>query len=95
MSVTAGNVYLKESEASVAGSTEYVKAISEVLGHGDATEHSYRPALKSWIESFGENISATNEPKRAEHNAPDFDVKVLRGHAGPGLLTRRVFLYDD
>lgn len=68
------------SAASKPDTTAYIQAVNTILGHGDSTEHSFRPALKSWVESFTKDVSATNEPKQAEHNAPDFDVKVQRGH---------------
>lgn len=81
VSVATGKVrFVATSAASKPDTTAYVQAINKVLGHGDSTEHSFRPALKSWVESFSADVSATNEPKQAEHNAPDFDVKVQRRH---------------
>lgn len=59
---------------------EYVKALNETLAGGDSTEHSHRPALKAWIESFKLGITATNEPKKSSSNAPDFDIKTKRQH---------------
>jgi hypothetical protein len=52
----------------------YLKNIEKALATGDATEHSYRPALKEFIESLAEDIEATNEPKREQCGAPDFIV---------------------
>ncbi|MHB8907916.1 MAG: type ISP restriction/modification enzyme [Syntrophales bacterium] len=50
----------------------YLTAIEGNLKTGNATEHTHRPALKSLIESLGENVTATNEPKRERCGAPDF-----------------------
>jgi len=54
--------------------TEYVAALRKNLAHGDATEHTHRPALKSLLESFSKGITATNEPKRIACGAPDFII---------------------
>ena len=41
----------------------------------EATEHSYRPALKKLIEAIGpEGVQAVNEPTQGEYGAPDFIV---------------------
>lgn len=53
--------------------TEYARRIEDGLRLGIATESTHRPALKTLIESFG-SITATNEPKRVECGAPDFDI---------------------
>jgi hypothetical protein len=52
----------------------YLAAIGAALAKGDATEHTHRPALKTLIESLGNDITATNEPKRIICGAPDFAV---------------------
>ena len=52
----------------------YLKNIEKALSAGNATEHSYRPALKEFIESLSEDIEATNEPKREQCGAPDFII---------------------
>ncbi|MCX5846141.1 MAG: N-6 DNA methylase [Deltaproteobacteria bacterium] len=52
----------------------YLKNIEKSLATGNATEHSYRPALKEFIESLAEDIEATNEPKREQCGAPDFII---------------------
>lgn len=44
------------------------------LESNQATEHSYRPALKALLNSLDESIEAINEPKQSEHGAPDFVV---------------------
>ncbi|MGH8121168.1 MAG: type ISP restriction/modification enzyme [Rudaea sp.] len=63
---------------------DYIAAIDKVYRRGDATEHSYRPALKALLESRAANIEATNEPQRIAGNAPDFVVRrraTILGHA--------------
>jgi hypothetical protein len=52
----------------------YLNQIESALKQGDSTEHTHRPFLKALIESFRDDITATNEPKRKGGNAPDFVV---------------------
>jgi len=60
----------------------YLKNIEKALAAGNATEHTYRPALKEFIESLFEHIEATNEPKREQCGAPDFIVTKARTPIG-------------
>src|ERR1700722_10107341 len=63
--------------------SEYLSAIAKNLAHGDATEHTHRPALKTLLESVSKGITATNEPTRILCGAPDFNItkgKVPLGH---------------
>lgn len=53
---------------------EYIEAIEAAIKAGNATEHTYRPALKHLVEALKKNIVATNEPKRVACGAPDFVV---------------------
>jgi predicted helicase len=53
---------------------QYLREIGRIQGRGDATEHTYRPAFKALVESFGKGVCATNEPKRVACGAPDFIV---------------------
>jgi len=53
---------------------EYLKEIQKRLSAGNATEHTYRPALGHLLESLAEGVTATNEPKRVRCGAPDFVV---------------------
>jgi len=53
----------------------YLKEIEREFRSGQATEHSYRPALKNLLESFADEIEAINEPKRRTFGAPDFIVR--------------------
>jgi len=52
----------------------YLKNVEKDFRSGKATEHTYRPALKSLIESYNREITATNEPKREQCGAPDFII---------------------
>lgn len=63
---------------------EYCKQIESALKAGNATEHTHRPALKSFIESIADDIVATNEPKRIKCGAPDFIV--TRGETPLGYI---------
>ena len=42
----------------------YIEKINSLYKSKYATEHSYRPALKEYLEALLPNITATNEPKR-------------------------------
>ncbi len=52
----------------------YLRAVQKDLSSGEATEHTYRPALKTLVESVQRGVRATNEPKRVKCGAPDFIV---------------------
>lgn len=61
----------------------YLIEIRRELDRGDATEHTHRPALKTFIESLMPKIIATNEPSHTKVGAPDFNVRrdnLLIGH---------------
>src|SRR3990172_4100798 len=62
----------------------YLKQIEQALSVGNATEHTFRPALKELIESFSPGITATNEPKRVSCGAPDYIV--TKGHVPLGYI---------
>lgn len=62
----------------------YLKDIQAALVAGNATEHTYRPALKHFLESLTPGITATNEPKRVACGAPDFIV--TKGQAPLGYV---------
>lgn len=55
--------------------TTYLRSLQKDLSSGKATEHTYRPALKTLVESVQRGVRATNEPKREECGAPDFIVQ--------------------
>ena len=50
----------------------YFEKIAATFKGGQATEHSYRPALHDLFSALDERISVTNEPKRVAIGAPDF-----------------------
>ncbi|MDQ3134902.1 MAG: N-6 DNA methylase [Acidobacteriota bacterium] len=52
----------------------YLKAIEKALLAGNATEHTYRPALQTLIHALDDKVTATNEPKRQRCGAPDYIV---------------------
>lgn len=52
----------------------YIKEVSESFKTGKATEHTYRLALQTLLQSISDNIQAINEPKRVECGAPDFVI---------------------
>ena len=53
----------------------YLAAVQQAYRAGNATEHTYRPALKALVEALGgAGIVATNEPRQVECGAPDFIV---------------------
>src|SRR5688572_1288505 len=53
---------------------EYLRQIQTALTRGDATEHTHRPALKDFLEDRGDDLVATNEPRRSACGAPDFII---------------------
>jgi hypothetical protein len=58
----------------------YLDEVGHRLASGEATEHTYRPALQRLIEALGEHVTATNEPRRVACGAPDFRVSRDLGH---------------
>ena len=55
---------------------EYREALKRERASGQATEHSYRPAVKALLEALGgDGVSAINEPAQASYGAPDFIVQ--------------------
>lgn len=52
----------------------YLSSVKAEYGRGIATEHSYRPALKSLLEASAKGIAAVNDPKRVAAGAPDFAI---------------------
>ena len=54
----------------------YLRSVADTYSTGHATEHSYRPALKTLVEALGgEGTTALNEPAHVECGAPDFIVE--------------------
>lgn len=62
---------------------EFIKAVIGVHRTGQATEHSYRPALKKLFDALESGVTALNEPKRVNVGAPDFAIsrgEIVIGH---------------
>lgn len=56
---------------------EYRKSIRATHATGQATEHSYRPALQQLLTDLGDSdVEAINEPTQADYGAPDFIVEL-------------------
>ncbi len=65
---------------------DYIASIKHDFKIGQATEHSYRPALKALLEEYvsGRNCAVINEPKRQTCGAPDYIV--LKNHTPIGYV---------
>ncbi len=50
----------------------YLNEIRILAGSGQATEHSYRPALERLFKSIDDSLTVINEPKQSDVGAPDF-----------------------
>jgi len=68
----------------VSAISDYLKRVERDIQKGISTEHTYRPALETLIESIADGIDATNEPKRVACGAPDFIV--TRGETPLGYV---------
>jgi hypothetical protein len=64
--------------------SKYLQAIKALVAKGNATEHSFRPALINLIEASAKGVKATNEPKRVKAGAPD--LIVTRGQIPLGYI---------
>ena len=54
--------------------SKYISECNTIYKAGNATEHSYRPALKTFFESIfvSKNLQIVNEPQRIDCGAPDY-----------------------
>ena len=52
--------------------SRYLDQVRSVYASGQATEHSYRPALINLFQSIDPSLHVINEPKRSEAGMPDF-----------------------
>jgi hypothetical protein len=50
----------------------YLTEVRKLYASGQATEHSYRPALERLFKSIDPTLSVINEPKQSAVGAPDF-----------------------
>lgn len=51
---------------------QYLDEVRLKYSSGQATEHSYRPALQALFESIDSELTVINEPKRSDTGMPDF-----------------------
>jgi hypothetical protein len=54
--------------------SHYITELDCTYRAGNATEHSYRPALQRLLENITQGLKITNEPKRIACGAPDYIV---------------------
>ena len=63
---------------------QYLEQLARHYAAGHATEHTYRPALQSLLESVIPGVLVTNEPKQIDCGAPDFVL--TRNHIPLGYV---------
>ena len=74
---------------------DYINGLQTNLKLGNATEHTHRPVLKTLLESFGDFVTATNEPKRIACGAPDFVItKTVQNQLTVGYVEAKDVGYD-
>ncbi|MDR2344277.1 MAG: N-6 DNA methylase [Spirochaetaceae bacterium] len=54
--------------------SHYISEVDKLYRDGNATEHSYRPALKNLFEKITTGLTITNEPKHIACGAPDYII---------------------
>jgi type I restriction-modification system DNA methylase subunit len=62
---------------------EFINSVIAIHRTGNATEHSYRPALQALFNALDQSVSALNEPRRVAVGAPDFSIsrgEIVIGH---------------
>ena len=55
----------------------YLHAVEAALQRGNATEHTFRPAIKALFEACIPDLVAVNEPRRIACGAPDLQLDLL------------------
>lgn len=73
--------------------SDFMVDVRKVYATGQATEHSYRPALQTLLSSLAEGITPINEPKRIKCGAPDFILQ--RGDVAIGHLEAKDINLDS
>lgn len=63
---------------------KYIDEVKRLHASGEASEHSYRPALQNCLSSFLKHVQVTNEPRRQLFGAPDYILK--RGDITAGWI---------
>jgi len=76
----------KEQTAQTDAAKQYIHNLHNKLKAGDATEHTHRPALITFLESLEKKITATNEPKQSDCGAPDYKVTKTPGPVTIGYI---------
>ena len=61
--------------------TDYLEEVRAKYASGQATEHSYRPALQSLFGSIDPALTVINEPKRSDTGMPDFLFQISASHS--------------
>ena len=59
---------------------QYVEELNKQYKTGIAREHSYRPALKDYLQSLLPNLVVTNEPAHIDCGAPDYIISREKDH---------------
>ena len=73
--------------------SDFISSVISTHKTGKATEHSYRPALKTLFDALAPTeIAATNEPKREACGAPDFILQ--RGDIAVGHVEAKDIFVD-
>ena len=67
----------------------YIASIEKDLKGGKATEHTYRSALETLMESQARGIAASNDPKHIECGAPEF-IQAMEEKLGMRFQTSEV-----
>ena len=52
----------------------YLQTLNQIFETGRATEHTYRPALQTYLQTLLPAITASNEEKRMSCGAPDMII---------------------
>ncbi len=63
----------------------YIQSLQADLARGNASEHTYRSALKTLLESLGERLTATNEPRQVT----DCGIRAIMGKEEGFSFSRR------
>src|SRR5436309_3485383 len=71
---------------------EYLNSIESIFRTGKASEHSYRSAFATFVESRAKDeITALNDPKREKCGAPDYAVFRKRDRLTIGWIETKDF----
>ena len=73
---------MSETKTARPAMSAYLDALGHTLQLGNATEPSYYPHLKAFLEALAPGITATTNPKRIACGAPDVAISRSNGH-GP------------